>query len=141
MQGHSHQIWSGKVRSVCVKNAIPWANTILLGGKTTEFHMNIYPFCTLCRTLVLYWCRLSEPVCLSVESHTLRMVRLARFASKNGIRTETCWEKHSPYSSVAFLAAIMQVSTWYLCQPVCLRALRARSPSNGANWRRQASIE
>ena len=76
------------------------ANTMLLGSKMTEFHMN--------------------PI-LPITSYTTGGNFPIRFAYRPKatpfalVRTESCWKEDSRNSSVALFAAISQVSTWYLC--------------------------
>ena len=74
--------------------------------------MNIYPFYPLCRTPVPVS---AFQVRFAYQSKDTPFVGEACETNHSQVRTKSCWEKHSPNSSVTLLAAIMQVSTWFLC--------------------------
>ena len=74
--------------------------------------MNIYPFCPLrCTPVPVSAFRVQ----FAYRSKATPFVGEACETNLLQVRTESCWEKHSPNSSVTLLAAIMQVSTWFLC--------------------------
>ena len=126
---------------------------MILGGKTTEFHMNEYlPFLYSASQLVVvvirFACRSKATPFAGEACETI-----SKNGSKNEacepnhsqVRTESCWEKHSPNSSVALLAAIMRISTWYLCAwGHCVGVRRAmvligdgrQASSEGNGWNR-----
>ena len=124
IQDRSHQIWSNQVGSVCTKMLYPrgvwghapyeiasetifWANTMLFGGQTTEFHMNaILPIASYTNG-VDFRCSLL----IGRKPHPLQ-VKLCETSYHSLVTTESCWKEDSWDSSVAVFAAISQLSTW-----------------------------
>ena len=81
---------------------------MLLGGKTTEFHMNaILPIAS-------YTTGSSFPIRFAYQPEATSFASEACETNPSLVRTESCW-KNSRNSSVALFAAISQVSTRYLC--------------------------
>ena len=101
-----HQIWSDQVGSVHARTLYPrgvWGHALpgkilnlgamrlllrpILGQYDASWRPNdrVSHECHSAHCVVHHWCRLSDPVCLSAETHTLRR-KLARLI----VRTESC---------------------------------------------------
>ena len=92
--------------------------------------------CHSAHCIILHWCRLSDPVCLSAESQTLCRWSLRdwSFAFKSGKLLEGRPTEQFCCTVRSHLASFNTV-------PMCFGALCGRPLSNGANWQRQASHE
>ena len=79
---------------------------MLLGGQTTEFHMNaILP-------IVSYTTGVGFPIQFAYRPKATPFAGEACETSyRSLVRTESCWKEDSQNSSVALFAAISQVST------------------------------
>ena len=82
---------------------------MLLGGQTTEFHMNaILPIAS-------YTNGVGFLIQFAYQPKTTPIAGEACETNRSLVRTESCWKEDLRNSSVALFAAISQVSTWYLC--------------------------
>ena len=105
-----------------------WANTMLLGGQTTEFHMYIYPFCPLRRTALVSAFRSFA----NLASHTLRRWGLRDYNRCLEERKVVGRKTRKSFFAL-FAAGISQVSTCHLnVWEACVGVHRAMAPIGDA---------
>ena len=106
--------------------------SMLLGGHTTEFHMyEFYPFCPLRRTTLVSAFRPFAILTIDSCKISQAQMRLRDYNCLVG-STETCW-KEAQISFSHCSQPPRKFHMLYMC------ALRGPPPTNGTNWRCQAS--
>ena len=141
-QGRSYQIWSDQVGSACARTLYPmgfwehappgkfWnlgAMRLLLRPLLGQYDASRRPNNRVlheyhsAHCIVHQWCRLSDPVCLSAKSHTLRR-KLTRLI----VRTESCWKTHgtvllhcSPFHKFQHGTYVLQGVAWDSAKQWC----------------------